>query len=123
MQLELDYKAYQKNSETSKSAWENKKDKLTLKEQVYDLLLNNPLANHQIAETMNIPLSSVCARVRELQIDNKIENSGKVVKSKYGRDCVVWQTKAKSKVRKRTMGLDNNAGRRRYAVLCLLPRW
>jgi predicted Rossmann fold nucleotide-binding protein DprA/Smf involved in DNA uptake len=93
MQLELDYKAYQKNSETSKSAWENKKDKLTLKEQVYDLLLNNPLANHQIAETMNIPLSSVCARVRELQIDNKIENSGKVVKSKYGRDCVVWKRK------------------------------
>jgi predicted Rossmann fold nucleotide-binding protein DprA/Smf involved in DNA uptake len=81
MQLELDYKAYQKNSETSKSAWENKKDKLTLKEQVYDLLLNNPLANHQIAETMNIPLSSVCARIRELQIENKIENSGKVVKS------------------------------------------
>jgi hypothetical protein len=31
MQLELDYKAYQKNSETSKLAWENKKDKLTLK--------------------------------------------------------------------------------------------
>jgi predicted Rossmann fold nucleotide-binding protein DprA/Smf involved in DNA uptake len=91
MQLELDYKAYQKNSETSKSAWKNKKDKLTIKEQVYDLLLNNPLANHQIAETMNIPLSSVCARIRELQIENKIENSGKVVKSKYGRDCVVWQ--------------------------------
>ena len=91
MQLELDYKAYQKNSETSKSAWENKKDKLTLKEQVYDLLLNNPLANHQIAEVMNIPLSSVCARIRELQIDKKIEDSSKRIKSQYGRDCVVWQ--------------------------------
>ena len=91
MQLELDYKAYQKNSETSKAAWENKKDKLTLKEQVYDLLLNNPLANHQIAETMNIPLSSVCARIRELQIDKKIEDSSKRIKSQYGRDCVVWQ--------------------------------
>ena len=91
MQLELDYKAYQKNSETSKSAWENKKDKLTIKEQVYDLLLNNPLANHQIAEVMNIPLSSVTARIRELQIDKKIEDSSKRIKSQYGRDCVVWQ--------------------------------
>lgn len=93
MQYELDYKAYQKNSETSKSAWENKKDKQSLKEQVYDLLLNNPLANHQIAEVMNIPLSSVCARVRELQIDNKIEDSSKRIKSQYGRDCVIWQRK------------------------------
>jgi predicted Rossmann fold nucleotide-binding protein DprA/Smf involved in DNA uptake len=91
MQYELDYKAYQKNSETSKSAWENKKDKQSLKEQVYDLLLNNPLANHQIAEVMNIPLSSVCARVRELQIDNKIEDSNRRIKSQYGRDCVIWQ--------------------------------
>ena len=91
MQLELDYKAYQKNSETSKSAWENKKDKQSLKEQIFDLLLNNPLANHQIAEVMNIPLSSVTARIRELQIDKKIEDSSKRIKSQYGRDCVVWQ--------------------------------
>jgi len=91
MQLELDYKSYQKNSETSKSAWENKKDKQSLKEQIFDLLLNNPLANHQIAEVMNIPLSSVCARIRELQIDKKIEDSSKRIKSQYGRDCVVWQ--------------------------------
>ena len=91
MQLELDYKAYQKNSETSKSAWENKKDKQSLKEQIFDLLLNNPLANHQIAKVMNIPLSSVCARIRELQIDKKIEDSSKRIKSQYGRDCVVWQ--------------------------------
>ena len=91
MQLELDYKAFQQNSETSKSAWHNKKNKMSLREQVYDLLLNNPLANHQIAEVMNIPLSSVCARIRELQVLNKIEDSGKTVKSQYGRDCVVWQ--------------------------------
>ena len=91
MQLELDYKAFQQNSETSKSAWHNKKNKMSLREQVYDLLLNNPLANHQIAEVMNIPLSSVCARIRELQVLNKIEDSGKKVKSQYGRDCVVWQ--------------------------------
>ena len=93
MQLELDYKAYQRNSDTSKSAWENKKNKVTLKEQVYDLLLNNPLANHQIADTMEIPLSSICARVRELQVEDKIEDSGKRALSKYKRECVIWQRK------------------------------
>ena len=91
MQLELDYKAYQRNSDTSKSAWENKKNKVTLKEQVYDLLLNNPLANHQIADTMEIPLSSICARVRELQVEGKIKDSGKRAMSKYKRECVIWQ--------------------------------
>ena len=93
MQLELEYKSYQKDSKTSKQAWQNKKNKITLKEQVYDLLLNNPLANHQISETMEIPLSSVCARIRELQLEDKIEDSGKTVKSKYGRECVIWQRK------------------------------
>tara|TARA_R110002012_G_scaffold78580_1_gene200139 strand:+ start:130 stop:423 length:294 start_codon:yes stop_codon:yes gene_type:complete len=91
MQLKLDYEAYQRNSDTSKSAWEHKKDKITLKDKVFDLLLNNPLANHQIADTMEIPLSSVCARIRELQVDGKIIDSKKRVLSKYKRECVVWQ--------------------------------
>ncbi len=91
MQLKLDYEAYQRNSDTSKSAWEHKKDKITLKDKVFDLLLNNPLANHQIADTMEIPLSSVTARIRELQIDGKVEDSGKRAMSKYKRECVVWQ--------------------------------
>ena len=91
MQLKLDYEAYQRNSETSKSAYFKKKDKLTLKEQVFNLLLDNPLANHEIADKMEIPLSSVCARIRELQVDGKIIDSGKRTLSKYGRDCVVWK--------------------------------
>ena len=91
MQLKLDYEAYQRNSDTSKSAWEHKKDKITLKDKVFDLLLNNPLANHQIADTMEIPLSSVCARIRELQVEGKIIDSNKRVLSKYKRECVVWQ--------------------------------
>tara|TARA_A200000113_G_C8657919_1_gene288049 strand:+ start:192 stop:485 length:294 start_codon:yes stop_codon:yes gene_type:complete len=91
MQLKLDYEAYQRNSETSKKAWEHKKDKKTLKDKVYDLLLDNPMANHQIADTMEIPLSSVTARIRELQIDGKVEDSGKRAMSKYKRECVIWR--------------------------------
>jgi len=97
MQLKLDYEAYQRNSDTSKSAWEHKKDKITLKDKVFDLLLNNPLANHQIADTMEIPLSSVCARIRELQVDGKIIDSKKRVLSKYKRECVVWQRSDQTK--------------------------
>ena len=97
MQLKLDYEAYQRNSETSKSAYFKKKDKLTFKEQVYDLLLNNPLANHLIADTMEIPLSSVCARIRELQVEGKIIDSNKRVLSKYKRECVVWQRNDQTK--------------------------
>ena len=97
MQLKLDYEAYQRNSDTSKSAWEHKKDKITLKDKVFDLLLNNPLANHQIADTMEIPLSSVCARIRELQVDGKIIDSNKRVLSKYKRECVVWQRSDQTK--------------------------
>tara|TARA_X000001388_G_scaffold53732_2_gene39342 strand:- start:957 stop:1244 length:288 start_codon:yes stop_codon:yes gene_type:complete len=92
-QLELDYAAYQRNSETSKSAYYKKKDKVTLKEQVYDLLLDNPLANHQIADTMEVPLSSICARIRELQVEGKIEDSGKRALSQYKRECVIWKRK------------------------------
>ena len=91
MQLELDYKSYQRNSDTSKSAWKHKKDKITLKDKVFDLLLNNPLPNHTIAHYMEIPLSSVCARIRELQVEGKIEDSGKRAMSKYKRECVIWQ--------------------------------
>ena len=91
MQLKLEYEAYQRNSETSKKAYYEKKDKLTKKDQVYNLLLDNPLANHEIADIMNMPLSSVTARIRELQIDGKVEDSGKRTKSKYGKDCVKWQ--------------------------------
>ena len=91
MQLKLDYEAYQRNSETSKKAYYKKKDKLTKKDHVYNLLLNNPLANHQIAEEMNMPLSSVCSRIRELQVEGKIIDSGKRTMSKYNRECVVWK--------------------------------
>ena len=91
MQLKLDYEAYQRNSETSKNAYYKKKDKLTKKDQVFDLLLDNPLANHQIADIMEIPLSSVTARIRELQVDGKVEDSGKRTLSKYKRECVIWQ--------------------------------
>ena len=45
--------------------------------------------NHQ----HTIPLSSVCARVRELQVLNLLEDSGKRRETKYGKQAIVWQKK------------------------------
>tara|TARA_R100001460_G_scaffold43796_1_gene80143 strand:- start:76 stop:375 length:300 start_codon:yes stop_codon:yes gene_type:complete len=92
-QLDLfsDYKAYRKESPTSKSAWETKRNKLTLREEVFNLLSKRPFSNEQIADSLGQPLSSICARINELKKINLVKDSGKRIKSKYGRDCVLWE--------------------------------
>ena len=92
-QLDLfsDYKAYRKESTTSKSAWQKKRNKLTLREEVFNLLSERPFSNQQIADCLGQPLSSICARINELKELNLVKDSGKRTKSKYGRDCVLWQ--------------------------------
>ena len=91
-QLELDYQAHN-YTDTSKSAWVNKKDKLTKREQVYELLKLNALSNYQIADELEMPLSSVCARVRELTLTGHIEDSGTRRKTQFGKLAIVWQKK------------------------------
>ena len=93
IQLTLDYKAYQKESNTSKKAWESKKNKKTLAERVYDLLGDSKLANFEIARELEQPLSSICARINELKKDNLVEDSGTTIKSEYGKNCIRWQRK------------------------------
>ena len=91
-QLELEYPAYN-YTETSKSAWINKKDKLTKREQVYEFVKSQPSTNYQIADELEMPLSSVCARVRELQLLEEIEDSGHRRETPYGKTAIVWQRK------------------------------
>tara|TARA_Y100001951_G_C11244449_1_gene242508 strand:- start:576 stop:875 length:300 start_codon:yes stop_codon:yes gene_type:complete len=93
VQLTFDYKAYRKESKTSKAAWESKNNKQTLAERVYDLLGNGKLANFEIARELEQPLSSICARINELKKDNLVEDSGTTTKSEYGKNCVRWQRK------------------------------
>ena len=40
-----------------------------------------------------MPLSSVCARVHELQECNLVVNSGLTRKTKYGKQAIVWARK------------------------------
>ena len=74
-QLELEYPAHNFR-DTSKSAWVNKKDKLTKREQVYEYVKPQASTNYEISDELEMPLSSVCARCRELQLLGLIEDSG-----------------------------------------------
>tara|TARA_R100001163_G_scaffold65012_2_gene60752 strand:- start:635 stop:916 length:282 start_codon:yes stop_codon:yes gene_type:complete len=91
-QLELDYQAYN-YTDTSKSAWVNKKDKLTKREQVYNLIKLKSLTNYEISDELEMPLSSVCARCHELQKLNLVIDSGKRRETKYGKQAIVWKIK------------------------------
>ena len=91
--FETDYESCNYTS-TSKKALASVKPKIkTKREQVYDLIKLNPLTNNQIADELEMPLSSACARVREFQILNLVIDSGLKRKTKYGKDAIVWAKK------------------------------
>ena len=79
-------------TKTSQEALATIKPKIeTKREQVYNFIKTQPSFNEQIAYELGMVLSSVCARVRELQVLNLIEDSGKRVTTQYGRKAIVWQ--------------------------------
>jgi len=91
--FETDYESCNYTS-TSKKALDSIKPKIkTKREQVYDLIKLKPLTNYEISDELEIPLSSVCARVRELQVLNLVIDSGLKRKTKYGKDAIVWERK------------------------------
>jgi predicted transcriptional regulator len=96
--FETDYESCNYTS-TSKQALASVKSKIkTKRQQVYDLLKVNPLTNYEISDELEIPLSSVTARCRELQILDLVEDSGYKRKTKYGKDAIVWQLKKKKNI-------------------------
>ena len=96
--FETDYESCN-YTKTSKEALASVKPKIkTKREKVYDLIKLNPLTNYEIAEELEMPLSSVTARCRELQILDLVEDSGYKRKTKYGKDAIVWQPKKKKNI-------------------------
>ena len=80
------------HTKTSQEALATIKPKIkTKREQVYDLIKLNALTNYEISDELDMPLSSVTARCRELQILNLVEDSGERRKTKYGKQAIVWQ--------------------------------
>ena len=91
-QLELEYPAHNFTT-TSKDAWNSKKDKQTKREQVYEYIKTQASTNYQIADELEMPLSSVTARCRELQLLELVEDSGWRRTTPYGKTAIVWQRK------------------------------
>ena len=92
-QLELDYKA-QNYTDTSRSAYNKQKPKLlTKRERVLEFLKTQASTNYEIAEELEMTLSSVCARCRELQVLDLVEDSGKRRETPYGKTAIVWRIK------------------------------
>ncbi len=92
-QLELDYAAHN-YTDTSKSAYIQQKPKLlTKRERVFEFLKSQASTNYEIAEELEMTLSSVCARCRELQVLDLVEDSGKRRETPYGKTAIVWRRK------------------------------
>ena len=81
-------------TKTSQEALATIKPKIkTKREQVYDLIKLNALTNYEISDELDMPLSSVCGRCRELQELNLVVDSGLRRETKYGKQAIVWQRK------------------------------
>jgi hypothetical protein len=81
-------------TKTSQEALATIKPKIkTKREEVYDLIKLNALTNYEISDELDMPLSSVCGRVRELQVLDLVIDSGLRRKTKYGKQAIVWQRK------------------------------
>jgi predicted transcriptional regulator len=80
-------------TDTSKEAYQKKTPKLKgLRRLVFDYLKEQPACNEKIAEDLNMTLSSVCARCRELQVLGLVKDSGKRTLTKYKRTAILWET-------------------------------
>ena len=79
---------------TSQEALATIKPKIkTKREMVYDLVKLKSSTNYEISDELEMPLSSVCGRVHELQELNLVVNSGMTRKTKYGKRAIVWKKK------------------------------
>ena len=81
-------------TETSKKALATIKPKIkTKREEVYEFIKFQSSTNYEIADELDMPLSSVTARCRELQVLNLVQDSGKRRRTKYGKQAIVWKPK------------------------------
>ena len=81
-------------TKTSQDALATIKPKIkTKRQQVYEFVKSKASTNIEIADELEIPYSSVCGRIHELQECGLVIDSGKRRETKYGKQAIVWQTK------------------------------
>lgn len=83
---------YQKRGTSYAAAVSNKSAKLTLRDQVYNLLLDadRPLSADQVADQLGRSFISVRPRVTELSNAQLIRDSGERGKTQWGKSCILW---------------------------------
>jgi hypothetical protein len=86
---------YQHRDTSLAAAEDNEDKKLTLREQVYRLLLQAtaPLSTEQVARELDRPYVSVQPRISELSNESRVEDSGKRGKTQWGKSCILWQVR------------------------------
>ena len=81
-------------TDTSQEALATIKPKIkTKREMIYDFVKLKASTNYEISDELEMPLSSCCGRIRELQILNLVEDSGTRRKTPYGKTAIVWKLK------------------------------
>ena len=91
--FETDYESCN-YTKTSKEALASVKPKIkTKREEVYEFIKFQSSTNYEIADELEMPLSSACARCHELQELNLVIDSGLRRETKYGKQAIVWQIK------------------------------
>ena len=81
-------------TDTSQEALATIKPKIkTKREQVYQFVKLKASTNYEISDELELPMSSVCGRVHELQELNLLEDSGIRRKTPYGKTAIVWKLK------------------------------
>ena len=86
---------YQHRDTSLAAADDSKGKKVTLREQVYQLLTQAPipLSTEQIAEMLGRPYVSVQPRLSELSNDRRIKDSGKRGRTQWGKACILWEVR------------------------------
>ena len=84
---------FQKRETSLESATSNTLGKITLRDQVYSLLVEvkSPLSTEQIATELGRPYVSVQPRLSELSNDLKVRDSGQRGKTQWGKACILWE--------------------------------
>ena len=91
----LNYKSHN-YTDTSIRAYGKKILKLQgLRLKVLEFLQSQSSTNFETAEELEMTLSSVCGRCRELQLMDLVFDSGKRRKTPNGGTAIVWQVKQK----------------------------
>ena len=87
---------YQHTDTSRAAANDIQNKKVTLREQVYQLLLEttSPLSAEQIARYLDRPDVSVKPRLSELSNEKRIKDSGNRGTTQWGKACILWEVRS-----------------------------